>query len=845
MRMPLKKADGAYTVMLHPTALSVSLSLDPLSTAQMTLPPEDEIAVMDWVLIETPDGEAGEYRVSGVETDMESGFQTVDLEHGVCELGDTIIRKSNGHTDGISMKDTISNIVSYICEFSGMWNVGTIAATSTVYIDLGGSTPLDALVKLMENIPEYVLEFDQPTGATWSVNIKARSTTPVCEGRLSRNLTSCKVSRDMSNLVTRVWSEQLTNGKMDSANISLYGVHEQYLSLNDSLSAAQRNAIAASILAAYDHPTLSIGISAVELSQVTGLTLDAFKVGTVCRLTVPWMGAVENETIISKDYEDCLNAPEKVRLTLANAKPDLSISVAPSSRGSGGAQRKTKTDEIARVVHDTDINKTNERILLWATESQWDDIAQQYNLSQKSQFEITSSQIQSTVLETGSTAGVYQFDATHSYVYGEKCIYNGTLYRCKNANGHTGAWNAADFETVTSMQSQITQNKEQIALKVTKGDVATELVVECGNVHVTGTPGNANLTVDGMITATDLAAGTISAIDVGSGTIGAGNITTGDISVADTLTMAGGTLDASQASVYAGDLVVDQESIRVADITVSGNTMTITYVDGTTETFSRASGTRSVRTLTQNGGSVNVGSKVYTVNANIVYDDNSTGTSTIAVPLTIGSYDSQNKKYPLTVAGITGIEVSASGAYDAGYNDGWSDTYSMLGIISITPTSVSASGTNISAALTITEGEPISGTVYKTESKTVTLTGAMQGSPTVTLSTTGTTYSPSNGKVGFSSVYVPGVRLKTQTFSSNGSYSVPANYDGYGTITVSVSGTHTTSHSNCADDLTQINAVSTQQATQMYAYVNGTLTNMGTGYWYKRSSFQQTMTMYT
>lgn len=48
-----------------------------------------------------------------------------------------------------------------------------------------------------------------------------------------------------------------------------------------------------------------------------------------------------------------------------------------------------------------------------------------------------------------------------------------------------------------SMRSEILQNASQIALKVTKGNVATQLAVECGNVSVTG----GNLNVDGYVTA--------------------------------------------------------------------------------------------------------------------------------------------------------------------------------------------------------------------------------------------------------------------------------------------------------------------------------------------------------
>jgi len=47
------------------------------------------------------------------------------------------------------------------------------------------------------------------------------------------------------------------------------------------------------------------------------------------------------------------------------------------------------------------------------------------------------------------------------------------------------------------LQTQITQNADSIALKVSAGDVATQLTVECGNVSIT----NGNLYVDGVVTA--------------------------------------------------------------------------------------------------------------------------------------------------------------------------------------------------------------------------------------------------------------------------------------------------------------------------------------------------------
>ena len=97
--------------------------------------------------------------------------------------------------------------------------------------------------------------------------------------------------------------------------------------------------------------------------------------------------------------------------------------------------------------------------------------------------------------------------------------------------------------TGDTMWSQITQNKENITLKVSKGDVSTQLAVECDNVHISGTPGAANLVVDGYVEADSIFSSTaqhydLYAVDIeSSGTIycediitsGTGTITTAAI----------------------------------------------------------------------------------------------------------------------------------------------------------------------------------------------------------------------------------------------------------------------------------------------------------------------------
>ena len=56
------------------------------------------------------------------------------------------------------------------------------------------------------------------------------------------------------------------------------------------------------------------------------------------------------------------------------------------------------------------------------------------------------------------------------------------------------------FQSGKGLYSKIQQNSQAITLKVTKGDVSTQLAVECGNVSITG----GNLTVCGYVTTSQL-----------------------------------------------------------------------------------------------------------------------------------------------------------------------------------------------------------------------------------------------------------------------------------------------------------------------------------------------------
>ena len=472
MNMPkVRDSNGNFTKWLYPLSCSIHDSLQPLSTASMVLPPEDEINNLDWVEVPVPDGSVMYCRVSSLSTDAVTGQKSVYLEHGACLFDDIIIPENSGVTS-LSWKTTISAILTNIINKQPQnqvfrWTAGTIQATDTIYIEPGGMSLMTAVMTMMESIPGYQVEFVQASATDWHIDIKQRPTTVSCEGRLSRNLRSCNVDYSTSGIVTRVYCEGInTAGYMESSNKSTYGLHEETMSVNDGLTQAQRQSIVQAYLDAHDHPAVSISISALELSQLTGVTFDRFKKGTLCRIVIPWLGLTVNEVIVDKSYGDVYGSPEEVTISLANTAPDLSIAIASITGGGGGGGGGAKIKQNERFA--TKFEQTKEYFRLLATDSEWDAMGNS-KINVYSQITQTASSIQSVVSRTGYTGSAF-FDSAASYVEGDIVMYQGKMYRFNAA--HQGEWTGSDVTQVTNLYSTITQNEAAITSEVSRATAA-------------------------------------------------------------------------------------------------------------------------------------------------------------------------------------------------------------------------------------------------------------------------------------------------------------------------------------------------------------------------------------
>lgn len=313
---------------LLPVKLSLHLALSPLSTAEMTLPPDaPEISLRNLVELYDENGSVGIFRVKAVETDA-ANLRTVTLEHGLCTLSDSVI-PAQGFM--CSVPEALTRLLD--CQSIPLWTLGDVETPedltiifATEYVNL-----LAALEALMGMLPEgYALDFDQ-TVTPWQLHLRALTDADFCEGRLSRNVQSVRHTVDGSRLCTRVYpfGAEVETGRIslvpltgsdhaDSAAQDKLGVISRTITNDLIFDVPTLSEVAQMYLGRHAEPETTTVISAMDLSEATSESLDRFRPGRMFRLCLPDLGMTITHRIVAIDKANVYGAPGGAVVTLSN-----------------------------------------------------------------------------------------------------------------------------------------------------------------------------------------------------------------------------------------------------------------------------------------------------------------------------------------------------------------------------------------------------------------------------------------------------------------------------------------------------------------------------------------------
>ncbi len=329
IRQPrLLAADLTERARLAPVKLSLHLTLTPTSTAEMVLPDDaPEVELRDLIELYDENGSAGIFRVTQVSRTL-GRTRSVLLEHSIATLRDTVI-PAQGFTSSVA--ECLSTLLNQ--QDDPRWTLGDVEtpADLTVIFATGYANLLEAIDALVGMLPEgYALTFDQ-TFFPWVLHLRRLTESPDCEGRVRRNLQSVRISTDSSRLCTRVYpfGAELEEGRItlmpltgsdheDAAAQSTLGVISRTFESDLVFDVPTLQEVALRYLDRHAEPETTIVLSAAELSLITGVELDRFLPGKLCRLCLPELGLTLMERVIAVDKPDVYTAPGQAVVTLSN-----------------------------------------------------------------------------------------------------------------------------------------------------------------------------------------------------------------------------------------------------------------------------------------------------------------------------------------------------------------------------------------------------------------------------------------------------------------------------------------------------------------------------------------------
>lgn len=332
----------------RPETMSLQLS-ERQSSATLTVGPEaPEIGVGDWMQDDTDPGMGIVWRVRTVDTSYDKNTRTISLEHMIQALKDRVL--FGEHTSammGGGDTCTARQAAEYILARCPQWTLGEFSyGTVRNAYSFNGDDLLNALTTVSGTLEDPWWEYDF-SSYPFRLSVRPRADTVGAEMRMSRNISTAKISVDRSRMYTRIYPIGENNlhisGNFLSRNEDLYGVICKVQTDQSKSTDAALRKWAQDLLRRHCEPYVTVSITGLDLSRETGEPLDSIRLGKKCRVPLPGYGTTITETVSRLQWGDKLREPEKITVTLANEVQDVATIVnrltETSSATSGSAGR--------------------------------------------------------------------------------------------------------------------------------------------------------------------------------------------------------------------------------------------------------------------------------------------------------------------------------------------------------------------------------------------------------------------------------------------------------------------------------------------------------------------------
>ena len=342
---------------LRPASLSVTLNMDPISTADMVLNEDDlPVKIHDLVELYGQNGSLGIFRVANIATTY-TKQRKVRLNHALDVFNDAIVPGEDPITGTVTQVLTqLISAQTAAMNGTAFWQLGTVQDTASYTIDNKYDNALDCLKKIAEDEEDYYFTCNFGT-FPWTLNFIAKTSDVLTEFPLPRNVENCQVTLDDSELCTRLYLsvDTTTTDEYGDKTTTTHEVHDNtaaqavwgIVSKKEGISTEDVPNKADWIsryFARCGQPMVQITIDGQEINRLTGEPLDELQLGRICRVALPEYNTVFSERIVSISYRDLVRQPERVTVSLANKRPNASRSFTSLSKSSSENAESAKNN---------------------------------------------------------------------------------------------------------------------------------------------------------------------------------------------------------------------------------------------------------------------------------------------------------------------------------------------------------------------------------------------------------------------------------------------------------------------------------------------------------------------
>lgn len=341
IKVKVLNRERTYTARLENAyQVSYEKKTNSLWTASFRLPLNDpkneKVQFFHWVELTNGDEYIGLFRIMPKKTVHNRATNEIsyDCEHAFATLLDNSLFKIHQLENW-----TTKQVIDYLLkkQHTQHWKLGQVDFVRYFHYSWENENLLSALLSVPKPFDEQFRWSWDTTSYPWTLNLVKPETKPVCRIKEGYNLIGFEISENPNNLFNRIYPlgageginqldiKRVNNGipyLENKESIAKYGLREYVWADRRFTVEENLKSSCQALLDKWKEPAVSWEIRAIQLAELSGLTVDSFHEGDIVRVVTNDYGTLDLR-ILKEKAPDMTKTPWERELVIGSLQDDL------------------------------------------------------------------------------------------------------------------------------------------------------------------------------------------------------------------------------------------------------------------------------------------------------------------------------------------------------------------------------------------------------------------------------------------------------------------------------------------------------------------------------------------